>query len=127
MEVVLSVQKISEQFLIPILEVILDKFPFILRGFHSDNGSEYINKPVLKLLNKLLIEFTKSRYRHSNDNALAESNLVTNTFLRNGHSASMILTWISFTLISTFTDLAFFQSASLITKGKNAKLIGMKI
>jgi transposase InsO family protein len=42
-------------------------------GFHSDNGSEYINKRVADLLEKLLIEFTKSRSRHSNDNALAES------------------------------------------------------
>ena len=42
-------------------------------GFHSDNGSEYINHRVAELLDKLLIYFTKSRSRHSNDNALAES------------------------------------------------------
>ena len=42
-------------------------------GFHSDNGSEYINGPVAKILEKLRIEQTKSRSRHSNDNALAES------------------------------------------------------
>ncbi|MDQ7072912.1 MAG: hypothetical protein Q9N32_04695 [Gammaproteobacteria bacterium] len=36
-------------------------------------GSEYINKDVAKLLKKLHIEFTKSRSRKSNDNALAES------------------------------------------------------
>ncbi len=48
-------------------------FPFVIRGFHSDNGSEYVNHLVAKLLNKLHIEFTKSRSRHSNDNALAES------------------------------------------------------
>ena len=51
----------------------METFPFILFGFHSDNGSEYINKPVTDLLEKLLIEFTKLRSRHSNDNALAES------------------------------------------------------
>ncbi len=34
--------------------------------------SEYINKTVAKLLNKLTIEMTKSRPRNSNDNALAE-------------------------------------------------------
>ncbi len=46
----------------------------MILGFHSDNGSEYINHHVVKLLNKLLIEeHTKSRSRHSNDNALAES------------------------------------------------------
>ncbi|MCP4056563.1 MAG: transposase family protein [Pseudoalteromonas sp.] len=72
-EVMLSVEKISEKFLLPILEQILEKFPFVIKGFHSDNGSEFINQHVLKLLNKLFIEFTKSRSRHSNDNALAES------------------------------------------------------
>lgn len=72
-EVVCSVEKISERYLIPVLEQLLDTFPFTLFGFHSDNGSEYINKQVAKLLEKLRIEFTKSRSRHSNDNALAES------------------------------------------------------
>ncbi|MHB8473668.1 MAG: hypothetical protein ACYDC8_12660 [Gammaproteobacteria bacterium] len=42
-------------------------------GFHSDNGSEYINGRVAKLLQKLLIEQTKSRARRCNDNALVES------------------------------------------------------
>ena len=51
----------------------LETFPLVVRGFHSDNGSEYVNKNVAKLLEKLRIEFTKSRSRHSNDNALAES------------------------------------------------------
>ncbi|MDZ4255781.1 MAG: hypothetical protein U1A72_24715 [Sulfuritalea sp.] len=45
----------------------------MILGFHSDNGSEYINHQVAKLLEKLRIEQTKSRSRHSNDNALAES------------------------------------------------------
>lgn len=49
------------------------QFPFVVLGFHSDNGSEYINHQVAKLLEKLRIEQTKSRSRHSNDNALAES------------------------------------------------------
>lgn len=52
---------------------VLEPFPFKLRGLHADNGSEYINKRVAELLEKLLNEFTKSRSRHSNDNALAES------------------------------------------------------
>jgi hypothetical protein len=68
----LSVEKISEHFLIPVLEQLLETFPFIIQGFHSDNGSEYINKPVETLLNKLLIEMTKSRSRQTNDNALVE-------------------------------------------------------
>jgi hypothetical protein len=72
-EVLCSVEKISEQFLIPVLETLLDKFPFKIISFHSDNGSEYINQSVAKLLKKLHVEFTKSRSRQTNDNALAES------------------------------------------------------
>ncbi len=72
-EIICSVEKISEAYLIPVLEELLATFPFIIFGFHSDNGSEYINHVVSKLLNKLHIEMTKSRSRHSNDNALAES------------------------------------------------------
>jgi len=72
-QVLFSVEKISEHYLIPILELLLEAFPFVLHGFHSDNGSEYINKRVARLLEKLRIEFTKSRSRHSNDNALVES------------------------------------------------------
>jgi len=72
-EIVCAVEKISERYLIPVLEQLLDQFPFIILEFHADNGSEYINKHVVKLLKKLLIELTKSRARHSNDNALVES------------------------------------------------------
>jgi transposase InsO family protein len=72
-EVVCTVERISEQYLLPAIEQLLDGFPFVIQGFHSDNGSEYINYKVAKLLQKLLIEFTKSRSRQSNDNALVES------------------------------------------------------
>jgi hypothetical protein len=72
LEVICTVEKISEQYLIPVLEDLLLEFPFLIKGFHSDNGSEYVNQYVVKLLDKLLIEFTKSRPRRSNDNALAE-------------------------------------------------------
>lgn len=70
---IFSVARISEHFLLPVLTEILHTFPFLIRGFHADNGSEYINHRVAALLNKLNIEFTKSRPRQSNDNALAES------------------------------------------------------
>ena len=72
-EILASVERISEYHLEPVLESMLARFPFVVRGFHSDNGSEFINKTVAKLLNKLLIRFTKSRPRHSNDNGLVES------------------------------------------------------
>ena len=72
-EVVSSVEKISENWLIPVLENILETFPFVIINCHVDNGSEYINHTVVRLLNNLNIQLTKTRPRHSNDNALAES------------------------------------------------------
>ena len=72
-QVVGATAQISEAYLIPVLEAILEQFPFRILGFHSDNGSEFINHRVAGLLEKLLIEQTKSRPRHSNDNGLAES------------------------------------------------------
>jgi len=72
-QVMACVPQISEAFLLPALEQILQQFPFEIRGFHSDNGSEYINRSVAQLLNKLLIEQTKSRPRRSNDNGLVET------------------------------------------------------
>ena len=72
-EVVGATAQISEAYLLPVLEAMLAQFPFQIRGFHSDNGSEFINHTVAQLLNKLLIEQTKSRPRHSNDNGLAEA------------------------------------------------------
>jgi transposase InsO family protein len=56
-----------------VLEALLGQFPFVIRGFHSDNGSEFINYNVARLLHKLLIEQTKSRPYHSGDNGLVES------------------------------------------------------
>jgi hypothetical protein len=67
-----AVGGISEAWLLPVLKAMLAQFPFVIRGFHSDNGSEYINDDVSKLLKQLLVEQTKSRPRRSNDNALAE-------------------------------------------------------
>ena len=72
-EIVATCERLSEAFLLPVLRQILAGFPFVILGFHADNGSEYINYTVAKLLDKLRIEFTKSRPRHSNDNGLAET------------------------------------------------------
>lgn len=72
-QVMAATPKISELWLIPVLEAMIGQFPFSIRGFHSDNGSEYINRDVARLLGKLLIEHTKSRSRHSNDNGLVEA------------------------------------------------------
>lgn len=72
-QVVTAVPQISEAWLKPALEAMLAQFPFRILGFHSDNGSEFINYTVAELLAKLLIEQTKSRPRHSNDNGLVEA------------------------------------------------------
>jgi transposase InsO family protein len=72
-EVVGAVERISENYLAPWLQRLLKQFPFGILGFHSDNGSEFIHHSVAEMLNKLLIEQTKSRPRKSNDNGLVES------------------------------------------------------
>lgn len=72
-EQVATCEKISEAYLLPVIEALLEAFPFRILGFHADNGSEYINHKVAKMLDKLAAEFTKSRPRHSNDNGLAET------------------------------------------------------
>ncbi len=72
-QLVATCERISEAYLLPVIRQLLEGFPFVILGFHADNGSEYINYRVAKLLEKLRVEFTKSRPRHSNDNALAES------------------------------------------------------
>jgi transposase InsO family protein len=72
-EIVAATPQISELWLIPLLETMLQQFPFAIRGFHSDNGSEFINYTVARLLSKLLIEQTKSRAHRSGDNGLVEA------------------------------------------------------
>jgi transposase InsO family protein len=72
-EFVGAVEQISESYLVPLLARLIESYPFKIVGFHADNGSEYMNSRVARLLNKLLIKLTKSRPRHCNDNALAET------------------------------------------------------
>jgi transposase InsO family protein len=72
-QIVAATPQISEYWLIPLLEQLLGQFPFVIRGFHSDNGSEFINYTVARLLEKLLIEQTKSRAHRTGDNGLVES------------------------------------------------------
>ena len=69
-----AVPQVSEHFMVPVLEALVGAFPFRVLGFHAVNGSEYINHRVAEMLKKLHVEeFTKSRPRRSNDNALLES------------------------------------------------------
>ena len=67
-EVAGATPRISEAYLEPVLEHMLRQFPFRILGFHTDNGSEFINRMVARLLDKLRIEQTKSRPRQSGDN-----------------------------------------------------------
>ena len=69
-----AVPRITQHFMVPVLKDLISAFPFTVKAFHADNGSEYINCEVADLLNRLHIPtFTKSRPRRSNDNALVES------------------------------------------------------
>ena len=78
---VCAVERISEAYSLPVLAAMTtadvatsrNMFPFEIRGFHSDDGSEYINHKMAKLPDKLRIEQTKSRSLQTGDNALAES------------------------------------------------------
>ena len=72
-DLVAAVETISERHLAPIFETVLAQFPFVLINFHSDNGSEFINKVVAGILERARIKQTKSRPRRSGDNALIET------------------------------------------------------
>jgi transposase InsO family protein len=89
-EIIGCTAKLSEQHLLPVLEAMLHQFPFQILGFHADNGSEYVNYRVAKLLEKLLVEFTRSRPNRSSDNALVEgkNGAIIRKHLGYGHIAS---------------------------------------
>ena len=71
-EMIATVKSIGYHFLRPVLAELLHLFPFKIYEFHSDNGSEYLNKIVAELLTNLLIDQSKSRARRTNDQALVE-------------------------------------------------------
>jgi hypothetical protein len=50
--------QIWQAWLIPVREARLEQFPFRLRGFHSDNGCEFVHPTVAQLLNQPRIEQT---------------------------------------------------------------------
>ena len=86
-EFVAAVEAISERFVVPALEALIESFPFEVKGFHADNGSEYVNHRVARLPRKLQVEeFTKSRPRRSNDNALVESKNASVVLRHLGHA-----------------------------------------
>lgn len=73
-EALFAVPALALRFVQPALEeMVLDTFPFEILGFHSDGGSEFINRATAALMARLQIDFTRSRPRHCNDNGLVES------------------------------------------------------
>ena len=54
-KVVATTASLSETSQIPVFQAMLKQSPFPIRGFHSHNGSEFINATVSKILNKPLV------------------------------------------------------------------------
>ena len=133
-QVVATCEKISEAYLIPVLEEILESFPFVILGIHSDNGSEYINYTVAKLLKKLRIDLTKSRPRHSNDNTLAESKNAAEVrkHLGYAHIPQIFAREVNafcrehLNLYVNFHHPCFFPRTKTDAKGKERKIIGTR-
>jgi hypothetical protein len=112
-EVVSAKSQIGEAALKPVLEAMLRQFPFRILGFHSDNGREFINHIVAELLNKLLIEQTKSRPRRCNDDALVEckNGAVIRKHMGYGHIASEHAAAVQVFLPAILQPLLEFSSA----------------
>jgi transposase InsO family protein len=127
---VAAAERISEHYLLPVLDALLKRFPFVLHGFHADNGSEYINHRVAELLDKLNIELTKSRPRHSNDNALAEAKngAIVRKHLGYVHIPGRFATQVNdFTLdaLSPYVNFhrpCFFAHTTIDAKGRQRRL-----
>jgi len=49
-EIVVTVERITEKYMLAALRSLIEQFPFLIKGFHADNGSEYINHKVAQLL-----------------------------------------------------------------------------
>ena len=70
---VVTVQSLSEAFLLRVIARMLSQFSFELHGFPSNNGSKYVNRNVPAMLKNLQFEFTRCCLRGSNDNELNET------------------------------------------------------
>jgi len=119
------VAALSERFLVPVLEALIEAYPFAIQGFHADNGSEYINHRVARLLNKLHIgQFTKSRARHCNDNALVEgkNGAVIRTYLGYDHIPQRFATRVNaFTQGVLSPYLNYHRPCPFATEQRDAK------
>jgi len=130
-ELIVTVQSISEVFLMPVLKYIIDQCPFVVFNFHSDRGSEFINYKVARLLDKLLINQTKSRSRHTNDNALVESKNGTVIRKNMGYSylskqtVEHLNEWLKsyFNIYINYHRPCFFQTETKIYKNGRQKAV----
>jgi hypothetical protein len=52
-ELVATCERISEAYLLPVIDELLAGFPFVIEGFHSDGGGEFINHDAATLLDKI--------------------------------------------------------------------------
>ena len=122
-------ERISEAYLLPMIALLRDGFPFEIRGFHSDSGSEYVNYEIARLLEKLRVEFTRSRPRQTNDNALAEckNGAVIRKTMRYSHIPQKHATAINRFYIAVFNPYlnfhrpCYFAVDKIDTKGKIKK------
>jgi len=63
----------SQRFTFEALKNIRGRCPFEWKGLDSDNGGEFINYQLKKYCDEEILEFTRSRAFHKNDNAHIES------------------------------------------------------
>jgi transposase InsO family protein len=67
-----TVRSKGERIVAAALQDIQVELPFALLGIHSDNGSEFINRHLLRWTQTMQITFTRGRPHRSNDNAHVE-------------------------------------------------------
>lgn len=72
-QVVACVSAIKQDQVVRAIKRMMANIPFKIKGLHSDNGTEFVNKGVAAMLARQCIEQTKSRAGRCTDNALAES------------------------------------------------------
>jgi hypothetical protein len=67
-----AVRNRAERWVFAGLEKALARFPFVVCGIDSDNGSEFINNHLLRYCTENKITFTRSRPYRKNDNCFVE-------------------------------------------------------
>jgi len=68
----ITVRSKGERIVAAALDELIVRFPFHIKGIHSDNGSEFINHHLVRWCELRKITFTRGRASHSNDQAHIE-------------------------------------------------------